>query len=301
MRVRERESAVQVFRGCDVRFCVCSTMSSLFDIAAELSQFDDKSANDGAKEIWCSSTSSRSSSRRLDNQHSFRGESVVDHVETASRTVTSSAFLQHRQSALCILDETLQTIYDTTRQRTPSAKTASSSRTVSSSSLSALESSEQLETRLRQLHATTKSAKLQSVYAHSISYPQLPLGPEAPLETAPPAAASGVTRSRSELPQHSQNRQSACDPDMLAKTVLREINDEMEQLVGANQRGSAADRHSMMRFLTEKYIDTRLVTCITQLFLCMMVRVVTTRDPVLMLCGFTYVSRVSFRGRHLCN
>ena len=31
---------------------------------------------------------------------------------------------------------------------------------------------------------------------------------------------------------------------MLAKTVLREINDEMEQLVGANQRGSAADRHS---------------------------------------------------------
>lgn len=58
---------------------------------------------------------------------------------------------------------------------------------------------------------------------------------------------------------------SNSDADLLAKTTLREVSDEVEQLLELQQSGGASSRDigTTARFLTEKYIDARLVrrTC----------------------------------------
>lgn len=222
-------------------------MSSLFDIAAGLSQFD----TGGDEDPWTSAAKDAASDESSTPEQDFGSEhnSELPH----NRAHLS---IQRRQSALCILDETLQTIYDTRR----------SSPVTPLSSLSASKSSEQLENRLQQLNATTSASlsslsrsgsasELRNVYSHSIAYQQqLEVATSTPRAELKPSRA---TTNGSSKPHGSQSG----DPDMFAKTVLREIGDEIEQFMAATSHDhrTPAQRDATARFLTEKYIDARLV------------------------------------------
>lgn len=235
-------------------------MSSLFDIAAGLSQFDgDGSGDEGP---WSSDPKESGGKSSTPEQECWE-----EYGSSRPRASSVKFPAQRRQSALCILDETLQTIYDTRRSSSPMTPTAAS--------LSASKTSEQLENRLQQLNATTPSlsvsapslvaslshsgaaSELRNVYSRSIAYQQqleaatLNTANTTRAELNPPAASSKALQA-----------QNGGDPDMLAKTVLREIGDEIEQLTTAatpHDHRSPEQRDAIVRFLTSKYIDARLV------------------------------------------
>lgn len=225
-------------------------MSSLFDIAAGLSQFD----GGGEENLW--STTSKDSGDTLPPELDIG-------LKNNSKSPGISAKLppaRRHQSALGILDETLQTIYDTRRASSSAPSTMAVSR-----------SSEQLENRLRQLNATTftlstsstslllhsgSASELRNVFTHSIAYQQqleAATTTRAERTPSPPTSkARGV---------HTRNQNQNGDPDLLAKTILREINDEIEQLGTASHHDhrTPEQRDAIVRFLTEKYLDARLV------------------------------------------
>lgn len=164
---------------------------SLFDVAADLSQFAGAAADD------------------------------------ALRNSSARSTLRSRSSTLCILDETLQTIYDSRRPSPASAAIAPPTE------LRASKSSEQLEQRLRELGAKSSS----------------------PADTQPQQQQQQPAAPKTAL-QHTRNSEA----DMTAKTILRQVSDEVEQL--AEMRGASSGSHaaaSAARFLTEKYIDAQLV------------------------------------------
>lgn len=222
-------------------------MSSLFDIAAGLSQFD----TGGDEDPWSSAAKDAAGGESSTPEQDFGSE----HNSKSPRN-RAQLPVRRRQSILCILDETLQTIYDTRR----------SSPVAPLSSLSASKSSEQLENRLRQLNATTSvslsslshsgsASELRNVYSHSIAYQQQ-------LEAVTSTTRAELKPSRATTNDSSKPHGSQSDdPDMLAKTVLREIGNEIEQLTAATSHDhrTPAQRDATARFLTEKYIDARLV------------------------------------------
>ncbi|RLN60908.1 hypothetical protein BBJ28_00010082 [Nothophytophthora sp. Chile5] len=141
------------------------------------------------------------------------------------------------ESVLGILDETLQVIYDT-RSLRPASKlrppSASATSTLPGASrLSGSKSVEALNARLQQL----SSAKAVAT-APAFVLPPPPAAPKAADTAAKQQRGSG-------------------DPDLAAKAILREVADEVEQLMAVGSSSADADA-SLIRMLTAKYVDARL-------------------------------------------
>ncbi|RLN87833.1 hypothetical protein BBJ28_00012854 [Nothophytophthora sp. Chile5] len=149
------------------------------------------------------------------------------------------------ESVLGILDETLQVIYDTRSLRPPSKLRPPSASAASTppgaSRLSQSKSAEALSARLHQLSSAKAIAP-----APAFVLPPPPAAPKAADSDAKQQRGSG-------------------DPDLAAKAVLREVTDEVEQLLTVG--GSSADADaSLLRMLTTRYVDARLETDILVLW-----------------------------------
>lgn len=193
-RNREKQAWASYLYSSQPSVCALAIMS-LFDIAAGLSQFSGAGDDD----------------RCVGHENAHGGSS-----------------LQPRSSTLCLLDETLQTLYDASHgsKRTAPAALFSSSTRV----LGASKSSEELDQRLRDLTRTPPSST------------------RSPCHPAPSEKDA------------LQRTASYSEADKAARTLLRQLSDEIDQLTDVLRSvGSDARVSSAARFLVEKYMDAQLV------------------------------------------
>lgn len=155
----------------------------------------------------------------------------------------------HPQSALGILDETFETIYgarqyQSERKYPPLARSTSMVQ-LQPTRLAESKSAEALDARLNRLasfRATSTPAPRRMNPAIAVAGLIIPPPPSVP----PPADNS---RKASNIDK---------DPDIAAKAVLRDLTNEIDQLV-ATSTSSVEEDEALTRMLSDKYIHARLV------------------------------------------
>ncbi|KAF4032382.1 hypothetical protein GN244_ATG15692 [Phytophthora infestans] len=156
------------------------------------------------------------------------------------------------QSALGILDETFETIYSS-RQHQSTSRNVPLLRSTSmvqlhSTRLGESKSCDALDARLHRL-VSSKSSSFRS----SIAATERRVGPAI-------AAAGLIIPPPPAIPSPSDNvtnRYTREDPDVAAKTILREVSSEYDRLM-VTSTGSTEEDESLLRMLSEKYVHLRL-------------------------------------------
>ncbi|KAK1946479.1 hypothetical protein P3T76_002032 [Phytophthora citrophthora] len=158
-----------------------------------------------------------------------------------------SATLQaaHSQSALGLLHETFETIYGSREYRSsnrplPFARSTSMIQ-IRSTRLSDSKTSEVLDARLRRLASFKSSVR----------------APERRMAPAIAVASLIIPPPPSVPPPSDHNKPNNRDPDLTAKAVLREVTDQVSQLMTTNTN-STKEEESLLRMLSEKYVHGQL-------------------------------------------
>ncbi|GMF14225.1 unnamed protein product [Phytophthora lilii] len=151
----------------------------------------------------------------------------------------------HSQSALGILDETFETIHGARQYRSasrhlPLLRSASMVQ-LHPSRLSESKTSEALDARLNRLASFKSTLKSQEAAPRRMA----PAITAASLIIPPPPAVPP--------PANNSRKQSYVekDPDVTAKTILREVTNEVDQIIAANNN-CAEDDQSLLRMLSDK-------------------------------------------------
>ncbi|KAE9019821.1 hypothetical protein PF002_g8035 [Phytophthora fragariae] len=181
-------------------------MTSLFDIAAELSQYNDNEAS----------------------------EAKVPAI--------------HPQSALGILDETFETIYGARQYR------------LERKHLPLVRSTSMVQLQATRL-AESKSAEVLDARLNRLASFRSP-STTAPRRMNPAIAVAGlIIPPPPSMPPPPDNSRKASnidkDPDIAAKAVLRDVTNEIDQLV-ATSTSSVEEDEALLRMLSDKYIHARL-------------------------------------------
>ena len=202
-------------------------MANLFDIAGLLVQYDEGGGGGGA-------VAGRNRWGPTNNQ-----DAELSRRHSTSSSISTTAT---NDTALFILDETLKTLYDARRPSAPvatvinttpaslgsarckpnaeeSPRSASGSNQRDQRASYAARPSPPPQSLPSSTSRTLASQPLRQVFAQSVSYPRLPTG-----DPPPPPLPKDLPTQRVDPPEQQ------ADPDMVAKTALREVGDEIEQI-----------------------------------------------------------------------